>query len=81
MFERKILSKLKAWKNREHQCLILKGQRQIGKTTIAEHFGRTEYANYVILDMFKDPVARKIMEDNISVDSIVDAASLYKGNP
>ena len=78
MFDRKILSKLKDWKGRRHKCLILKGQRQIGKTTVTEYFGRTEYANYVLLDMFKDPLAREIMEENSTVDSIVDAVSVYK---
>lgn len=78
MFERKILSKLEAWKGRDHKCLILKGQRQIGKTTIAEYFGNTEYRNYVTLDLFRDPFSRRIMEENNTVDSLIDAISLYK---
>lgn len=78
MFERKILSELKAWKARDHKSLVLKGQRQIGKTTVAEHFGMTEYRSYVILDMFRDGTARRLLEDNDTVDSIVDAISLYK---
>ncbi len=78
MFERKILSKLMAWKSRSHKPMVLKGQRQIGKTTIAEYFGRTEYNDYVILDMFKDPVAKAIMEEGITVDSIIDSISVYK---
>lgn len=79
MFERKVLSKLKSWKARKHLSLILMGQRQIGKTTIAEYFGRTAYGNYVMIDMFKDPAAKRIMEGSDTVDSIVDAISLYKG--
>lgn len=79
MFERKILSKLKSWKGRDHLCLVLKGQRQVGKTTIAEYFGRTEYGNYVILDMFRDRTSRMILEENDTVDTIIDAVSLYKG--
>ena len=58
MFQRKILSKLIAWKNRDHKCLVLTGQRQIGKTTAAEMFGRMEYRNYVLLDISKDPTAK-----------------------
>ena len=79
MFERKILSKLIAWKNRDHVSLVLKGQRQIGKTTVAEHFGRTQYRNFVTLDIYKDPTARRILEENDTVDSLVDSISLYKG--
>ena len=78
MFERKILSKLMAWKSRSHKPMVLKGQRQIGKTTIAEYFGRTEYEDYVILDMFKDPVAKAIMEEGIAVDSIIDSISVVQ---
>ena len=79
MFERKVLSKLIAWKNRKHACLVLKGQRQVGKTTIAEHFGRTQYRNYVMLDIYRDPTARRILEENDTVDAIVDSVSLYRG--
>ena len=78
MFERKILSKLKSWKARKHKSLVLKGQRQIGKTTIAEYFGRTEYPGYVLLDLYRDSSARRILEENDTVDSIVDSISLYK---
>ena len=79
MFERKVLQKLKSWKSRDHKSLVLKGQRQIGKTTIAEYFGRTEYSSYVLLDIFRDPVARQILEEGTTVDSIIDSVSLYKG--
>ena len=79
MFHRKILSKLQSWKDRNHCCLILKGQRQIGKTTVAEEFGRIAYDNFVLLDLFKEPMARRIMEENDTVDELVDAISLYKG--
>ena len=79
MFERKILQKLKSWKDHDHKSLVLKGQRQIGKTTIAEYFGKTEYTSYVTLDIFKDPVAKRIIEDNSTVDSMIDSISLYKG--
>ena len=39
-FKRKLLSKLKSWMEHDHLCLVLKGQRQVGKTTIAEYFGK-----------------------------------------
>ena len=42
MFKRKILSKLEAWKQDErHKPLILRGARQVGKTTVVNEFGRT----------------------------------------
>ena len=77
MFQRKILSKLIAWKNRDHKCLVLTGQRQIGKTTVAEMFGKAEYRNYVLLDIFKDPTAKRILEEDNTVDGMIDSVSLY----
>ena len=53
MLQRKVLKKLIEWKNRSHKCLVVKSQRQVGKTFILEYFGSTEYTNYVKLDMFK----------------------------
>jgi predicted AAA+ superfamily ATPase len=79
MLKRKLLSKLKSWKERDHLCLVLKGQRQVGKTTIAEYFGKTEYSSCVLLDMYKDQISKRILEENEDVDSIIDALSLYKG--
>ncbi|MBE6527895.1 MAG: hypothetical protein E7Z64_01815 [Thermoplasmata archaeon] len=78
MLQRKVLKSLIEWKKRNHKCLVVKGQRQVGKTFILEYFGSTEYSNYVKLDMFKEPLARKIFKENQEIDSIIDAISLYK---
>ncbi len=69
MLQRKVLKSLIEWKKRNHKCLVVKGQRQVGKTFILEYFGSTEYTNYVKLDMFKEPLARKIFEENQEIDS------------
>lgn len=43
---RKIIEKLKAWKNCEfRKPLILAGARQVGKTYILKEFGKEEYSN------------------------------------
>ena len=40
MFKRKIIDKLEEWKNADrHKPLILRGARQVGKTTIVNEFG------------------------------------------
>ena len=74
-----MLTELKDWKDRSHLPLILKGQRQVGKTYILEHFGRTEYRNHVLLDLANEPMSRTIFEDCSDVDSVIDAVSTYKG--
>ena len=77
MLERKILSKLVEWTGREHKCLVLKGQRQVGKTYILDHFGKTYYSDYILLNLYEDPIARRIFEENSTVDEIVDSISLH----
>ena len=34
MLRRKIYDRIMEWKNRDHKCLLVKGQRQVGKTYI-----------------------------------------------
>ena len=46
MFERTIMSQLRAWAKKENRKPpILRGARQVGKTTIVEQFG-TEFDFY-----------------------------------
>ena len=67
-----------AWKGRPHKPLVVKGQRQVGKTFILEHFGRTQYSNYVLIDLASDITCRRFFEELSSIDEIVDQVSLYK---
>ena len=51
MFKRKILSKLEAWKQDErHKPLILRGARQVGKTTVVNEFG-SQFDNYLYFNL------------------------------
>lgn len=51
MFKRKILSKLEAWKRDErHKPLILRGARQVGKTTVVNEFG-SQFDNYLYFNL------------------------------
>ena len=67
-----------AWKGRPHKPLVVKGQRQVGKTFILEHFGRTQYANYVLIDLASDMTCRGFFEELSDIDEIVDRISLYR---
>lgn len=55
LFKRKIYSKLSDWKvnTAGAKALLIEGARRIGKSTIAEEFGRNEYKSYVIIDFNK----------------------------
>ena len=52
MFERKIYKKLLAWKKEASgdKALLIEGARRIGKSTIAEEFGKREYKSYLLID-------------------------------
>ncbi len=51
MIYRNIYKQLKQWaSNREHKPLILRGARQVGKTTIVDEFSR-EFDNYIHLNL------------------------------
>ncbi len=61
--KRKIYSELLNWKEQSHgrKALLIEGARRIGKSTIAEEFGKNEYKTYVLIDF-----------NNVS-DNIIDA--------
>lgn len=51
MFRRKVISKLEAWRQDEHhKPLILRGARQVGKTTIVNQFGES-FQNYLYFNL------------------------------
>ena len=52
MFERKVYKKLLMWKQGSsgEKALLIEGARRIGKSTIAEEFGKKEYKSYILID-------------------------------
>ena len=62
IFKRKIYDKLLEWKKtaRGEKALLIEGARRIGKSTIAEEFGKREYKSYILID-FND--ASKVVFD------------------
>ena len=54
-FERKAYYKLLEWKEKYsgQYAALLEGARRVGKSTIAEHFARTEYKTYILIDFSK----------------------------
>lgn len=52
IFKRKIYDKLVEWKQKSagEKAIMIEGARRIGKSTIAEEFGRNEYKSYLIID-------------------------------
>ena len=52
IFKRKIYDKLLEWKKttRGEKAILIEGARRIGKSTIAEEFGKHEYKSYILID-------------------------------
>lgn len=80
VLRRKIYDSLLEWKGRSHKCLLLKGQRQVGKTYILQTFGRENYGTVVYSDLSSDPDIRDAFSET-SVDSIVNAIEFQRGIP
>lgn len=65
-FKRKIYDQLLDWKENSHgkSALLIEGARRIGKSTIAEEFGKTEYKSYIFIDFTKVSASvMKLFED------------------
>lgn len=63
MIKRRILEDLETWRNdRWRKPLILRGARQVGKTTVVNEFGAT-FANYVYCNL-EDPSYRRVFESD-----------------
>ena len=53
MLKRKILENLVNWKEtKHHECLLIKGARQVGKTYIIKEFGKQYYKKMVYINFF-----------------------------
>lgn len=81
MLKRKMLNRLLRWRETKHQsCLLIKGARQVGKSYIVEHFGRTAYRNFVEIDFIRNPEAKRAFEGNLDAETIFRNLSLYGEN-
>ena len=56
-FERKAYEELASWKDSSQgsTALLIEGAWRVGKSTIAEEFGRRNYASYMLVDFSKAP--------------------------
>ena len=69
LFRRKIYDKLLDWKKNTDGCkaLLIEGARRIGKSTIAEEFGRNEYKSYILIDFnMASEVVRNAFRDYLN---------------
>ncbi|WP_455640539.1 ATP-binding protein [Parabacteroides sp.] len=76
MFERNILQKLRQWADNPYRKpLILRGARQVGKTTVVNQFGR-EFDNYLSVNLEKREV-RQLFAKTDDVKQLLPMLFLY----
>ena len=68
MFKRKIYDKLLEWKREADgkTALLIEGARRIGKSTVAEEFGKNEYETYILVDFSTASKAVRDLFDDVS---------------
>ena len=77
-FRRKFYDRLVQWKaTKHHECLLVKGARQIGKTFIVEKFGREQYESLVEFNFVLDPDACSIFDGSLKAEDLYRKMSAY----
>lgn len=70
--KRKIYSSLVDWKmSGSGKALLLKGARQVGKTTLVRRFGKVHYKNFVEINFEQSPLAKQAFEGNLDSKTII----------
>ena len=81
-FKRKIYQKLLDWKETSHgrKSILIEGARRVGKSTIAETFGKNEYRSYILIDFSRASKAIMNAFDELdNLDLFFQFLSLHSG--
>ncbi|MDR2585555.1 MAG: AAA family ATPase [Prevotellaceae bacterium] len=77
MFERNILTELNLWAaTQNHKPLVLRGSRQVGKTTLVNYFAE-KFDNYLYLNFEKKPSATILFEKEQEIEDLVAEIFLF----
>lgn len=72
MFYREIIKELESWSEKtDRKPLILRGARQVGKTSLVNLFS-TKFDQYIYLDLELEK-DRKLFEDFNDIDELIEA--------
>jgi predicted AAA+ superfamily ATPase len=78
MFQRKAIEDLRKWReSNDRKPLILRGARQVGKTTLVRNFA-SEYDIFLHLNLENEKDS-KLFEDYHDIHELIDAIFFYKG--
>ncbi|MFU2364076.1 MAG: AAA family ATPase, partial [Clostridiales bacterium] len=74
MFKRKILDEINKWKNSlniKKRALVIKGLRQIGKTTVVLNYCKKNYENLVYINFMENKSIKKIFDNDLVVNDLI----------
>ncbi len=81
MLKRKIYDKLLEWKNQSNgsTAILIDGARRVGKSYIAEEFGKNEYKSYILIDFGNAPqdVLDLFIHDSANLDLFFAKLSVF----
>lgn len=76
MFKREIILKLEKWAaDKYRKPLVLRGARQVGKTTVVNEFGKS-FENYLYLNL-ENPEAVRLFENPLSMSDLLTLIYLH----
>lgn len=78
---RLLLTKLLAWKEKpDRKPLLLKGARQVGKTTLLHQFGKKAFRTTHVLNFEKEPELSKIFEKSLDPSYLLTEIAFRLGH-
>lgn len=78
--KRKIIEKFKQWQNTyNHMPLMVLGVRQVGKTYTLDEFCKTNYKNYIYINLEIENDIREVFESYLDPKQIINTISILKG--
>ena len=82
MYKRKIIRFLSDWSKKPHkEALLIKGARQVGKTTVVREFGKKNYRSFVEINFELDPNAKIAFDGKRDTKTIIGNLSLMGYGP
>lgn len=82
MFERKDYEKCSGGTGRpDRTALLVRGARQIGKSTLVRHLGETCYDVFVEVNLYSDPAAKEALANARNTEELLSRISLMASSP
>ena len=82
MPKRKMTAKIESWmRTKTRQGLLVTGARQVGKTSIIEHFASLHYENVIKIDFIEQPAAAEVIGQAENLDDLIVRITALASSP